>query len=150
MKTHSRAFVLAVLFAIVSLAPALQALTGAEAKVNVPFAFNCGSRHFAPGLYTLQFLNMNTIMLLTNRRDSTLMMIAPQFGLRETKTGYATFRKYGDQYFLEEISMPGSTMQFSLDERKWEKIAARELAGKQTRPSTIELALVNSLEPVGR
>lgn len=149
MKTHSRAFVLAVLFAIVSLAPALQALTGTEAKVNVPFAFNCGSRHFAPGAYTLDFLNMN-LLQLRNGRKAALVVIAPEFGLRETKAGYAVFRKYGDQYFLEEIWLSGSTVHISLNEKKWERNAAKELASQQSQPSRIELALVNAVQPVAR
>lgn len=151
MKTNIRirAFVIAALFAVVSFAPTLHALIGETAKMNVPFAFTCGSRNFAPGAYTLDFLNMNTV-LIRSGRNAALAMIAPEFSLRPAKSGYAVFRKYGDRYVLEEVWMPGSTVHVSVFEQKWEKHAATELARQGSGPSLVELALLDVSHAAGR
>lgn len=151
MKIHVRAFVLAALFAVMSLVPTLNALTGMVAKVNVPFAFDCGSRHFAPGVYTLQFLNLD-IMELSNGRDAALVMIAPESSPMLSKAGYAEFTKYGNRYFLDGIWMPDSSVHVSISrfEQKWEKRAATELARRESGPARIQLALLSASQPGSR
>lgn len=149
MKPYIRTIIVAAIFAAASFAQTLHAQTGTIVKVNVPFAFDCGSRHFGPGTYTLNLLNMDTL-LVRDGRDAALAMINPEFSLKPVKSGYAVFSRYGDQYFLEEIWMPGSTTHIAVYERKWEKRAAQELVREGTEPTHVELALLDVSESTNR
>ncbi len=149
MKSNIRAFVVTALFAATSLVPAVHAQTGTVVKVNVPFAFDCGPSHFAPGTYTLNMIRMNT-MLVRSPHNAGLVMTESDYSLKPNKTGIAVLRKYGDRYFLEELWLPDSTTHIKVYESKWERRAATELASEGRNPSTIELALLDVSQPTDR
>jgi hypothetical protein len=100
-----RAGLFAAVLAVAPLSPALHGQdVGMIAKMNVPFAFETASgHHFAPGVYSVRMDSLHTL-LIRGDSDSALTMTTVEDTGQTAKTGNATFRKYGNQYFLAEIT----------------------------------------------
>jgi len=150
MKPYIRTVVFAATFVAASLTQTLHAqAAGTKLEVKVPFAFNCGGQHFGPGTYTLDMRRID-VLLVTNGSSSGLAITETGYSLVPAKTGRAVFKKYGDHYFLDEIWMPGTTMHISVNERKWEKQAAMQLAADGRQSAQVELALLDVSNPTNR
>jgi hypothetical protein len=144
MKSSISTLALAALVTIASLSQA-HAQTQAS-HVNVPFAFECGSQHFAPGTYTLSNLDRDNI-LLRDDKTSNLVLVVIGDGPRDTKSGYVIFRKYGNRYFLAEYHPANSASTMEVPASKKERSVARDYAANQPEPGRVKLALN---EPSGR
>jgi hypothetical protein len=142
MKTNIRAVSLAILAAVASLSPALHAQPNLlYAKVNVPFSFDYGSKHFSHGIYTLTMKDQNTLTIRSDASTAMAMVQTDYTPVRE-KTSQVIFRKYGDRYFLEEVLVSGSATHVAVLESGAEKRAARELASWGGSASEVALALL--------
>ena len=128
-----RATFLAIIFAGASLSPASHAqdLEGAVV-VNVPFAFEYGSGHFRPGLYTIRMESRN-ILELRGEKGSRFAMANLDENNRPSKTTKVVFRRYGDQYFLHEVWVQGETSHTSCMPSKTEKL---EISANRTALET--------------
>jgi hypothetical protein len=111
---------------------------GMVAKMNVPFAFAIGSKHYAPGVYTVRKESFDMV-LVRGVSDSGFAMTQTDDGQR-AKSGKAVFHKYGDQYFLSEISVTGSSRHIYVRPSKTEM--ALRIAGNKTAPTGVEIALL--------
>ena len=111
MNCLSRIFVslATVLLACFSLPPSLTA-QGLRNSISVvvPFGFENGSQHLAPGRYSLQLITDN-ILLVRGKTDGTNFMIQPDQSSNPADTGKLIFYKYGDHYFLREVWVAGSS-----------------------------------------
>jgi hypothetical protein len=138
-----RAGLFAAVIAIAPLSPALHGQdVGAVAKINVPFAFETASgHHFAPGVYSLRMDSAHTL-LIRSASDSALTMTNVEDNGRTAKTGYASFHKYGNQYFLSEITVAGSSRKIHFAKSKAEDRA--QIAAEKTPPTNVELALLKT------
>ncbi len=138
-----RAGLFAAVLAVAPLSPALHGQNvGMVAKVNVPFAFETASgHHFAPGVYSVQMEGLHTL-LIRGDEDSGLTMTSVEDNAQAATTGKATFHRYGNQYFLSEITVAGSSRRIHCAQSKTEKLA--EIAAEKNPPTNVELAL---LEP---
>ena len=58
------------------------------------------------------------------------------------KRGVATFHRYGNRYFLNEISSTGETRHLHLQPSKAEKQV--EIAANKTAPENLEVALIET------
>jgi hypothetical protein len=147
MKTLSiskfRAGLFAAVLAVAPLSPALHGQDlGMVAKVNVPFAFETASgHHFAPGVYSVKMESGHTL-LIRGDSDSALTMTTVEDNGQAAATGKATFRKYGNQYFLAEITVAGRSRSLHFAESKTEKRA--EIAAEKNPPANVELALLET------
>jgi hypothetical protein len=111
-------------------------------KINVPFAFETGSgHHFAPGVYTVRMEGLNTL-LIRGDSDAALTTTYLEDNPQPVKTGKATFRKYGNQYFLSEITVAGRGRDLRLAKSKAESRA--QVAAEKTPPTNVELALLET------
>jgi hypothetical protein len=139
-----RAILLTVTLAGAPLLPALQA-QGLDnvVQVNVPFAFQSGSQHFAPGLYTISQDDQHVIAI---RGES-----GPGFGSvhswfdeneQPSNTTKVVFRKYGDQFFLQEVWISGDTRHTYILPSKAEE---RKMSANGTADTIVVLAAL--LEP---
>jgi hypothetical protein len=126
-----RAILLAITFAGAPLCGASHAqdLEGAVV-VNVPFAFEYGSGHFRPGLYTIRMESRN-ILELRGEKGSSFAMTNLDEDNRPSKTTKVVFRRYGDQYFLHEVWVEGETSHTSSMPSKAEKL---EISANRTAP----------------
>ena len=132
--------------AVLAVAPLLPALHGQDigmvAKVNVPFAFETASgHHFAPGVYSVRMESLHTL-LIRGDSDSALTMTSFEDNSQMAKVGKATFRKYGSQYFLSEITVAGQSRRIAFATSKAEHRA--QVAAAKTPPTNVELALLET------
>jgi hypothetical protein len=138
MKHSISTIALATIVAIASLTQ-LHAQSGA-ARVQVPFAFELGSQHYAAGTYTINMLGSDTLALSNSAKRSTqLAMIESRVDSSSANApATVTFRKYGNTYFLAEYSTNGATIK--LIESNKERSLSREEAMNQTEPKLVQVA----------
>jgi hypothetical protein len=138
-----RAGLFAAVLAVAPLSPALHGQdVGMFAKVNVPFAFETASgHHFAPGVYSVRMAGVHTL-LIRGDSDSALTMTTLEDNAQTANIGKATFRKYGNQYFLSEITVAGRSRQIHFAKSKAESRA--QIAAEKTPPTNVELALLET------
>jgi hypothetical protein len=138
-----RAGLFAAVLAVAPLSPALHGQDiGMVAKVNVPFAFETASgHHFAPGVYSVRMESLHTLLIRGNS-DSALTMTSSEDNSQTAKVGKATFRKYGSQYFLNEITVAGQSRRIAFATSKAERRA--QVAAEKIPPTNVELALLDT------
>lgn len=132
----------ALVFAPVSF-PCHGQATGHTMSVNVPFAFDMGDKHFAPGTYRVSELQSGVIVLSGNS-TAGLALIRGEQSSRPTTTAKVVFDRYGESYFLRQIWFnTEGTSYLQCSEPKSEKQAKRsELASNSKQPSNVELAML--------
>jgi hypothetical protein len=109
-------------------------------RVKVPFAFEAGSTHFAPGVYTIGMLNLSTLYV---RGTDSGVFAAMQLGdngktIADSKV---VFQRVGSQYFLREVWATGSTEHLVAYESKSEKQALRLEAANHSAAPGVEIAV---------
>ena len=144
MTTTIRTIALASLVAFASLSQTAIAQAGQPStKVNVPFAFDYGTQHFAAGVYTVSMRDKNILTLSSGNR-SAWAMIQAGYDPTQNKAGYVVFRKYGDRYFLTEYAPASGSLHASVSESAVERRAARDFAANRLTPGSVQLALMSS------
>jgi hypothetical protein len=138
-----RASIFAAVLAFAPLSPASHAQSvRAFAKVNVPFAFESGSKHYTAGVYTISMNNEHTL-LLKGVSDSGLAMTSVEDNGQPAQKGVAVFHKYRDQYFLSEISVTGMSRRIHI--RRSTAESELEIAQNKTAPQSVEVAVSQGL-----
>jgi hypothetical protein len=133
-----RASIFAAVVAFAPLSPAAQAQeNGMAVRVNVPFGFQNGSQHFAPGVYSIAMENDHT-MVIRGASQSWMAMTSVEDHAQPAKRGTAVFHKYGDQYFLSEITVAGKCRHLYLTPSRTES----QLRRGQKKPAGVELSLL--------
>ncbi|MFZ0631129.1 MAG: hypothetical protein WA399_00455 [Acidobacteriaceae bacterium] len=142
MKSNLRSFALAAAAALASLTPALHAQT-IQAQANVPFSFDYGTTHFSQGTYVIT-MNGDSVLVVRNRvtNQSAMVLARLETSPIPAENGLATFKKYGDRWFLEHVEIAGSGNSVSVYESKAERQAAHELALRGGEATQVALALL--------
>jgi hypothetical protein len=142
MNVHVFAFIL--LFAMSTLSQPLHAQNKiSTAKVDIPFGFDYGAKHFGPGAYTLDMQNLR-FMTLRDNDHAAFVLTRVEYNRKPAAVGHVVFQKYGDRYFLQEVWTVNSDSHLTVCASKWEQRAARELVAQGTAPSRVELAMVTT------
>jgi hypothetical protein len=129
--------------AFAPLLPAAHAQNGeAFARVNVPFAFEIASRHYPAGVYSLQMETPSILMIRGVSESGLVMMAATEDNGQRVKRGTALFHKYGNRYFLREISRAGDSRHLHLQQSKAEK--QMQIAASKTAPASSEVAQIET------
>jgi hypothetical protein len=112
-------------------------------SVNVPFSFELGSQHFAPGIYTIKTPLENLVELQGKSSVGMIVTIGGQ-SYTPTKTTKVVFDRYGDRYFLRQIWFNADeTAYVECPESKTEKLAKRgDFASNQKHASNVEIAML--------
>jgi hypothetical protein len=135
-----RATLLAASF--LAVAPALHAQRQQmQVKVNVPFAFESGSQHYAAGVYTIggQGEHMMSIQgVSTSGFVITRLAEDPQ----PAQKGKVIFHRYGNRYFLGEMWVAGKSGHLACIESKAE--SQLQISGNGTAPTGVELAVLET------
>jgi hypothetical protein len=135
-----RASIFAAVVAFAPFSPASHAQdAGMAARVNIPFGFQTGSQHFAPGVYTLEMENDHTL-LIRGASQSWMALTSVGDKAQPAKRGTAVFHKYGDHYFLSEITVAGSNRYLHLTPSRTES----QLRRGQEKAAGVELALLQN------
>jgi hypothetical protein len=135
------ATVFTAVLAVVSLAPALQAQDQAAGTVNVPFAFETGNHHFAPGAYTIRVETPN-VVLIKGASSSGFVMAQVGGDPQPAHKGKVVFRRSGDHYFLTEIWIAEKSGHLNVVKSTAEH--QLEVAGQKSAPTGVELALLET------
>jgi len=141
MNTTSkfRSSLFAGVLAVVASSPMTQAQdVGMLGTVNVPFAFETASQHFTAGVYKIRMEDEH-ILLVQGKSGSGLVMTTMGNDREPAASSKATFRKYGDQYFLGDISIAGRSRHLHFAASKTE---GQMRIGKKTAPTGVELAVL--------
>ena len=136
-----RTVVIAAVLVITPFSPACPAQdVGMLVQVNVPFAFDTDSGHFAAGVYTIRTEDEH-VLRFQGTSQSELVMTWVEDNAQPASKGKAMFQKYGDRYFLSEISIAGKSRHLYF----WPSRAEQELqvAGNKTTPTGVEVALMD-------
>jgi hypothetical protein len=116
-------------------------------RVDVPFAFDFGSAHFAPGTY---FLSNPQEHILSVRGSSgtALAMDWREATPSPVAEGKVVFYAYGDRYFLREVWVKGDTdhLRFleSKAERRIKKSQQEANHAAIVTPRNVEIALLQN------
>lgn len=112
-------------------------------SVNVPFGFELGSRHLAPGTYTIS-RPLQDIVEIRGASDSAMIVTYGGQSTKATKTSKIVFDRYGDHYFLRQVWFtPQDNTYMECSESKAEKQAKKsELASATKTASNVELAVL--------
>jgi hypothetical protein len=93
---------------------------------NIPFAFQIGAYHYRAGRYTVH-LQGNHVLSLSSNKDSGLMEVSWDTALRPSTTGALVFHRYGNQYFLRQMRVRGSSESLISPQSKEERSAQKEV-----------------------
>jgi len=111
-----------------------------QARIQVPFAFQVGTEHFAPGTYTIGMLNGFTLNVRGFGNAALAAMKTDANGNTAARSK-VVFRQAGGQYFLREVWAAGSTDHLVAVETKAEKQAQKLEAANRTSAPAVEIAL---------
>jgi hypothetical protein len=116
-------------------------------RVTVPFAFQIGSAHFAPGTYILSNPE-EQLLYVQGGKHSALAMSSHESTQTPTRVSEVIFHRYGNQYFLREVWMRGETDHLTCPQSKAEREAKRSLRDDERASvadhTNVEVALVES------
>jgi hypothetical protein len=145
MKSNFRITALATLVAaFASLSPAMHAQMEPTAKVDVPFAFAYGTKHFGPGIYIMRENSPNFLAVLS--RNGGAMAIVQTASEPNRRSGNKViFHKYGDRYFLAEVLLADRGVRITVSESNAEKHADREYREQiknGSEPAQVSLTLL--------
>lgn len=140
-----RAAVVVAFLAVVSGSTVLRAQNKTtQSKIDVPFAFEVGSVHFAPGTYTLTGPRENGLSV-RGVYGSALAMNRHEVSLLPATSSRVVFNKYGNRYFLREVWTKDSTDHLCGYESKAERQVERPLRvskGEMATTDPEEVALL--------
>ena len=96
---------------------------------SIPFNFYVGQTIFPAGEYTVEPIRQNSqnVWLLenTNRHFSVVFTTIPVWASVTHDQTKLVFNRYGDQYFLSQISTAGDNSSRELRMRHWERQLAK-------------------------
>ncbi len=110
-----------------------QVLEG-KTQFNVPFAFEVGHDHFAPGVYTVSMLHSSTLQV-NGFRNSGFALVMPAWNGKTIARNKIVFHQIGGEYFLAEVWTAKSTDHLVAQPLKAEKRAMVLAAGKSAAPA---------------
>ena len=126
--------------AIVSLAPASRAQNpNVMGAINVPFAFETGSQHFAPGRYTIRVESAH-ILSIHGTTSSGFVLTRQGGDYQRPSRSKVVFRRAGDKYFLGEVWIAAKSGHIDVVKSKAER--QQQIAAERTAPQNVELAFL--------
>jgi hypothetical protein len=116
-------------------------------RVDIPFAFEVGSTHFAPGTYFLSD-SQEHFLSVRGASGSALAMNRREASLSPATEGKVVFYTYGNQYFLREVWVKGETDYLRCPESKAERRVRKSQQEANhaavVTPGNVEIALLQN------
>jgi hypothetical protein len=109
------------------------------AKVNIPFAFQAGSRAMPAGMYRIDRESRNLIVLHGPGQAVAYVVTSDAIKVQAPDHGNLLFARYGDTYFLRQIWTAGNSIGLEFPKSRLEK-ESLQANSKQT-PSSTEVAI---------
>jgi hypothetical protein len=151
LSQWTRRTIAVVALAAACLSPSLHAQnSGDSARVKIPFAFDYGTRHFSPGIYTLDMLNPNVMMVRGTSANAisanAISMVQEEITSHPPATSKVVFLKYGDHYVLAEVWVAGNESYLHALRSKTQKRS--DIGANRAIASRVEVAMLE--QPVSR
>jgi hypothetical protein len=126
----------------IGVSPALHAQNNpGRTLINVPFAFDYGSRHFASGVYELNLYSTRFLIIHTLDGSKTATaMLQEETTTRPSVRSEVLFLKTGSCYQLQTLRTAGSNEYFHTIPLKVKK--QPKIASDRAPSSTVEVALL--------
>jgi hypothetical protein len=134
-----RASIFAAVLAAAPLPPASNAQdAGVIGRINVPLAFETSSQRLPAGVYTIRLEDQHLVRICGTSIAGISMALVEDDGA-SAKRGTAVFQRYGDRYFLNEISITGRSGRVFLRPSNDEK--QLQIAASKTSSTGVKIAL---------
>lgn len=114
-----------------SVVQAQQPVTAAIA--NVPFTFQIGRYHYRAGTYVIR-LQGDHVLTLRGNAGSGVMEVNWDATKLPSTSGELIFHRYGDQYFLRQLHIGGSSDFLNSPQSKEERALQKEMVEAEKRP----------------
>ena len=102
-------------------------LAGADIRVTIPFNFYAGDQSLPAGIYSVRTDVAHKVMILRSEKTPGLFVMANRLESANTpEQGRLSFKRYGSNYFLQEVWIAGRNEGQEVRSGKLEK----ELASK--------------------
>jgi hypothetical protein len=98
-------------------------------RIQVPFDFDAGGKHLHAGSYTVRRVRSDaeSALIIRSEDGREAAIVMTNAGGAPAARAAISFRRYGEQYFLAEVSIPGTASARELPKAGAEKKAEREL-----------------------
>jgi hypothetical protein len=110
------------------------------ARVDIPFAFDYGTRHCAPGIYTLS-MQAPHVMVVHGGSISAMAMTQEEIALRPQAKSEVVFLKHNDHYILAEVRVAGHQNYLHTVRSKAEKRS--DIAANHAIDTRVEVAMLD-------
>lgn len=97
-------------------------------SVNVPFGFELGPRHFAPGAYSVSVSGQGILSLRNGYQAALLLGYWQQAG-QSPRSAKIVFNVYGERYFLRQVWPGTDTSYVECPESRAERVARNSEPG---------------------
>jgi hypothetical protein len=94
---------------------------------NIPFAFHANQRTFPAGTYRVAAKNQTGLFQLFGPSGHSIFMSASRQKAGKPDNPRLTFARYGDDYLLSEIWLPGSTVGYTMSESALKQELTRKI-----------------------
>lgn len=125
-------------------AAAASARAGVTMRIHVPFDFAAGGRQLKAGGYTVRRVRADaeSALIIRSQDGREAAIVITNAGGAAPARAAMSFRQYGGQYFLAEVSIPGTASVRALPKAGAERRAERELveeakAGGEVKKVTV-------------
>jgi hypothetical protein len=88
---------------------------------DVPFTFHAGQQTFSAGKYEVSESKAVGIFRLAGSEGKSIFVGAPILNTTDPLKPHLRFVRYGDEYVLSEISMPGKNVSYSASQSAIDK-----------------------------
>jgi hypothetical protein len=88
---------------------------------DVPFTFQAGQQTFSAGKYEVSERNTTGLFQLAGAKGKSIFVSAPLPRTTDPQKPHLTFVRYGDEYVLSEISMPGKNISYAVSQSTIDK-----------------------------
>jgi hypothetical protein len=137
--------------ATVLIQPVLKAQTPeGPVTANIPFAFQIGSYHYAPGKYVVQMQTDHVMLVQGASGPSCMLLVNRDIARHPSAKSMLVFHRYGNHYFLSELHIAGNQESLKAARSKAERTAQQEEEASNRNPNRNESsnAEVALLDPV--
>src|ERR1700730_5691242 len=127
MNNHRRNFVISIGLSAMLGSSAIVAQESARAIANVPFAFHVKDTNLPAGKYIVKAVNGAGVIQIADAQTGHSMMVLTQSrDGRNNDSPRLTFQRYGNDYFLSQVRLPGQQNGFGLRPGSREKELAKQ------------------------
>lgn len=125
MKNHVRTFAVVTVISALFGSSVILAQNAARETATVPFAFHASSKTLPAGKYSVELSGMGIAQIQDVQTGNSILLMSKGRDSNKSGEPRLTFHRYGNEYFLAEIWMPGRDGGYALSTSAREKEASK-------------------------